>query len=90
MDLCSSASLEFAVIPKAGCVPAVMQQGKIDESAGVVFWREKRCVTIAGRHWGLSSILEQVCRLSHTAAVACRGSTCKLGTRGNQASTSTL
>lgn len=33
---------------KAGCVSALMQQGKIYESAGVVFWREKRCVTIAG------------------------------------------
>lgn len=37
MDLCMSACLEFVALPKAGYVPAVMQQGKIYDCAGVVF-----------------------------------------------------
>lgn len=39
---------------QAACPPVMQQQqrGEIYESAGVVFWPEKCCVTIAGRHWG--------------------------------------
>lgn len=37
MDLFMSACLEFVALPKADCVPAMTQQGKIYDSAGIVF-----------------------------------------------------
>lgn len=74
---------------EACCVCTVMQQqGKIYDSAGA-FWQKKCCVTIAGRRWGPFSIPEQVCRLSHSAAVTRCGYACKSGTMGNLESTCT-
>lgn len=72
-----SACLEFVALPKAGYVPAMMQQGKIYDCAGVVFWQKKRFVIIAVKAGDCLPSLKQVYVLSHTAAMACCGLACK-------------
>lgn len=84
------ASLEFAMMSKQ---PVGMQRGQIYESAVVVFWQEKRCVTIAGAGGDTGDCLVSRSRYAGFLTLLqwlCRGFTCKLGTEGNHVSTSTL
>lgn len=91
VDLCVSASLEFDVIPQADCVTAVMQQGEIYESAGVVIGERStvsllqgdtgHCLASQSRYSGFL-ILQQ--------SAACCGHTSKLRMKGNHVSTSML
>lgn len=48
MDLRICACLEFVELPQASCVPAAMQQGKIYDSAGVIFGKRSALSPLQG------------------------------------------
>lgn len=76
-----SASLEFSKTPSRlhTCCDAAGQDLWKCRSG---FWQEKRCVAVAGQHWGLFSISKQLRRLFHAAAVACCGHASKFKDEG--------
>ena len=89
MDLCRSASLESAVGPRPTASPTVLRHGEIYESAGVVFWQKKCCVTVAGRHEGCCTSRSRTQALTLLQGPCCEH-TSTSGTEENHISTNTL